>query len=32
MNYMVDTNEIVSTIDYKTGGRPSIKYHSGKRR
>ena len=26
MNYMVDTGEIISTIDYKTGGRPSIKY------
>lgn len=24
MNYMVDTGEIISTIDYKTGGRPSI--------
>lgn len=30
MNYLVDINEIVSTIDYKTGGRPSIKYGSGK--
>ena len=26
MNYMADTNELVSTIDYQTGGRPSIKY------
>lgn len=26
MNYMVDTGEIVSSIDYQTGGRPSIKY------
>lgn len=26
MNYMVDTHEIISTIDYHTGGRPSIKY------
>ncbi len=26
MNYMVDTHEILSTIDYQTGGRPSIKY------
>ncbi|MEG2871240.1 MAG: response regulator, partial [Clostridium sp.] len=24
MNYMADTGEIVSTIDYQTGGRPSI--------
>ena len=24
MNYMVDTGEIISTIDYKTGERPSI--------
>lgn len=32
MNYLVDINEIVSTIDYKTGGRPSIKYHSGKKK
>ena len=29
MNYMVDTGEIISTIDYKTGGRPSIKYGFG---
>lgn len=26
MNYMVDTGEITSVIDYRTGGRPSIKY------
>ncbi|SCI04688.1 response regulator [Romboutsia sp. 1001713B170207_170306_H8] len=26
MNYMVETNEITSEIDYSTGGRPSIKY------
>lgn len=26
MNYMVDTGELLSSIDYKTGGRPSIKY------
>lgn len=26
LNYLVDTHEIVSTIDYKTGGRPSIRY------
>lgn len=32
MNYMVDTNEIFSTIDYKTGGRPSIKYGIGKQK
>lgn len=30
MNYLVDTHEIISTIDYKTGGRPSIKYSLGK--
>ncbi len=29
MNYMVDTGELVSMIDYKTGGRPSIKYGFG---
>lgn len=26
MNYMVDTGDLFSVIDYKTGGRPSIKY------
>lgn len=26
MNYMVETHEILSNIDYQTGGRPSIKY------
>ena len=26
MNYMLETNQVVSTIDYQTGGRPSIKY------
>lgn len=26
VNYLVDINEIVSAIDYKTGGRPSITY------
>lgn len=26
LNYLVDTHEILSLIDYKTGGRPSIKY------
>ena len=31
MNYMVDTGEIISTIDYKTGGRPSIKYGFGQK-
>jgi len=31
MNYMVDTGEIISTIDYKTGGRPSIRYGFGRR-
>ena len=30
MNYMVDTGELVSDIDYKTGGRPSIRYRYGK--
>jgi len=29
MNYLVDTGELVSMIDYKTGGRPSIKYGFG---
>lgn len=29
MNYLVDTHEILSVIDYKTGGRPSIKYGYG---
>ena len=26
MNYMVETGEILSTIDYRTGGRPSLRY------
>lgn len=26
MNYMTEINELISTIDYQTGGRPSIKY------
>lgn len=26
MNYMVETGELISTIDYQTGGRPSIRY------
>ena len=26
VNYMVDQGEITSTIDYQTGGRPSIRY------
>lgn len=26
MSFMVETNEITSTIDYQTGGRPAIKY------
>ena len=30
LNYLVDTHECISTIDYKTGGRPSIKYSLGK--
>lgn len=30
MNYMVDTSEIISMIDYQTGGRPSIKYRYSK--
>lgn len=30
MNYMADTGEIVSTIDYQTGGRPSIMYRYAK--
>lgn len=29
MNYLVDIGEIVSSIDYKTGGRPSIQYSLG---
>lgn len=29
MNYMVDTGELKSVVDYKTGGRPSIKYGYG---
>lgn len=28
MNYLTETHEIVSSIDYQTGGRPSIKYGS----
>ena len=31
MNYLVDIGEIVSSIDYKTGGRPSIQYSLGRR-
>lgn len=30
MNYMVETGELISTIDYQTGGRPSIKYRYAK--
>lgn len=26
MNYLVKTGELISSIDYQTGGRPSIKY------
>lgn len=26
MNYMVETGELISSIDYQTGGRPSIRY------
>lgn len=26
MSYMLETDQVVSTIDYQTGGRPSIKY------
>lgn len=26
MNFMAETGEIVNTIDYQTGGRPSIRY------
>ena len=26
VNYMLETHEIASDIDYRTGGRPSIKY------
>ncbi len=26
VNYMVETRELVSSIDYQTGGRPSIRY------
>lgn len=30
MNYMVETGELISTINYQTGGRPSIKYRYAK--
>lgn len=30
LNYLVDIHESISVIDYKTGGRPSIKYSLGK--
>ena len=30
LNYLVDIHECVSIIDYKTGGRPSIKYSLAK--
>ena len=26
MNYLTQTHEVVSAIDYRTGGRPSIQY------
>jgi len=26
MNYFIESNEVISEVDYKTGGRPSIKY------
>ena len=26
MNYLVENREIISQIDYSTGGRPSVKY------
>ena len=26
VNYMVETGELASSIDYQTGGRPSIRY------
>ena len=26
MSFLMETNEILSTIDYQTGGRPAIKY------
>lgn len=26
MNYMIDAGEVVSEVDYRTGGRPSIQY------
>ncbi len=30
LNYLVEINELISMIDYQTGGRPSIKYrHAG---
>lgn len=28
MNYLIELNEVVSEVDYQTGGRPSIKYRS----
>lgn len=27
LNYLVEIGELISEIDYQTGGRPSIKYH-----
>lgn len=26
MNYLIDSHEVISNVDYRTGGRPSIKY------
>ncbi|WP_312104948.1 response regulator [Lachnoclostridium sp.] len=26
MNYFIESNEVISEVDYRTGGRPSIKY------
>ena len=30
LNYMLENNEITSTVDYTTGGRPSIRYKMNK--
>ena len=27
LNYLIEPGEITSTIDYETGGRPSVRYH-----
>lgn len=32
LNYMVETGELITAVDYQTGGRPSIKYQCASRK